>query len=218
MVSAILIPIIVAASLFVILETLRRKLALSNEYSRKLIHVLHGLVVISWGFWLPDNFIIGFELVFLACMFVFKYVVSRWPQLGWMYDVKRRSYGEYFYPVGVILAVLITNDSWIFAVAVAQLAITDAVAALVGKTLGRSNEYKVFGSTKSVAGSAAFFVTAQALFLAVVLPTHSVPVILTGIMLLGLSAFLTLLENVSIYGSDNLILPLATAYLLQAIL
>ena len=218
MISAILIPAITGACLFVIGEVIRRRIGWSNEYSRKLIHVIHGLVVIGWSFWLPDSFIIGFELVFLACMVGFKYVVKHWPQFGWMYDVKRRSYGEFFYPVGVIAALSVTNDSWVFVVAVAQLAITDAVAALVGKTFGRSNEYKVFGSTKSVAGSTAFFIVAQVLFMTTILTTHAVPGLITAIMLLGASACLTLVENVSVYGSDNIFLPMTTALLLQAIL
>ena len=182
-----------------IFERLITKYANDNEPLRKLVHVFHGAALAILAFIIPLPWIIGVEVFFLISMVVARYLSENFYRVPWIryfarvYKVGRLSYGEFFFPLSIILLVFIANTKWEFAAAVLILGIADAAAALVGKRYGKRISYKVLGQTKTLAGSLAFFV----------------------VSLLIVAGFVA--ENLGVYGSDNFLIPIVAVVLLNAL-
>ncbi|HSX46521.1 MAG TPA: hypothetical protein VLF87_00835 [Patescibacteria group bacterium] len=204
--------LIVAAGLLYLLvyELLRNKLHLSNEYSRKTFHAVHGVLVGMAPFFISYRWIIAFELL----LFIEMLLVRRYRLLRWLYQVGRVSWGDFFTVAGVVIVALMHPNKWIFLAAMLHLGLADAAAALVGKRYGKSTSYKVFGQTKSLAGSLAFYAVSIAIMIGIVHFGQLQPAFWPIILLLP--PLVTLGENVSIFGSDNMVIPILVVLLLAA--
>ncbi len=131
-----------------------------------------------------------------------------------VHGVARESEGSLFYPLAVVILFTISYDQPAFYLASAlALIVSDTAAALLGSTYGRTR-YDVEQDRRSMEGSGSFFlVTFLAVHLTLLLMTEidrSVSVLVA----VQVASVLTLLEGVSLHGSDNLLVPLATYYLL----
>lgn len=216
-----LLLFVVLGGLLVAGEYIRRRFAYSNEVSRKLVHILHGVGLAILTFIVPIWMVILLEVGFLLMVMAARYLYANQTKkseltkyLSEMYRVGRLSYGEFFFPVSVILCALLANSKWVFVAALLVLALADTIAALVGKTYGKTNTYVVFGQKKSVVGSVAFF--AVALLVIWFCASMSGGLIAAPlIMLIGLAICLALVENLGVYGSDNFLIPLATVLALN---
>ena len=189
---------------FVILlfaEHLSRKKAINQEVSRKIPHIVGGLAIASWPFFVSMNFIVGLGLAFLAA----STVVRKFNLFAGSRAVDRLSWGELFFPAGVTLTAALHPSQWIFAVAILHLGVADAVAALVGKRLGK-HFYKIFGHRKSIEGSIAFAVVSVIItFWFVVFAPTGLSISWTVILLLPILSSLT--EAIAPWGLDNLFVP-----------
>lgn len=192
-----------------------------NEKLRKLVHIIHGVGLTALAFVAPLQFIVVVEIVFLLSMIVARYLAEHFTRVPWirymqrMYSVGRLSFGEFFYPISVILLTFIAESKWEFAAAILILGIADTVAALVGKKFGKSTTYLVFGQKKSIVGSVAFFAVAFLIIWGFVL-LHGVELESTSIALVLLTSVLvTTAENLGVYGSDNLLIPIVAVILLN---
>lgn len=192
-----------------------------NEQLRKLVHVLHGVGLAVLAFVVPLQFIVVIEVVFFFSVIVARYVAEHFTKVPWikymqrMYSVGRISFGEFFYPISAILLVFMAQSKWEFAAAILILGIADTAAALVGKRYGKGNSYLVFGQMKSIAGSMAFLATTLVIVWGFVM-LHGVEL---GTVSLGLivltSVLITSAENLGVYGSDNLLIPVVAVLLLN---
>ena len=151
------------------------------------------------------------EVLFIFCVVA----ARRFHMFRWMWKVGRKSWGEILYPLGVSGAVVWADDRWVFLAAVLSLAVADAVAALVGKKFGKGNSYKILGQTKSVIGSAAFFITAVGIVSLVAAYGPGMHLQYAFGAIVGVALILMVVENAGIYGMDNLTLPLASVLLLN---
>src|SRR5690348_7055309 len=132
---------------FVILwwvEVLYKQKRISNEVSRKIIHIISGLILIIWIFNVPRNTIIVVESLFVLAVLI----ARKLKILASQYGVNRLSFGEVFFPLGVIAILLLHVPNWVFVVAVAHLAFADTAAALLGINWGRKTNYRILGQTK----------------------------------------------------------------------
>lgn len=208
-----ILSLLVAAVVIGIGEIVRRSYKLDNEISRKLVHMTHGALVAYWPF------VIGYELVIvLEILFIFAvFAVHELHWFPWLWRVGRRSWGQYTFPVGVIIAALIANSPWVFLVAVLELGLADAVAALMGKRFGRGNTYKMLSQKKSVVGSLAFFLVSLLVIIGVIVYSPLDPARATIITAVWLSFLLTATENLGVYGSDNLLIPVVTVLALNSV-
>jgi dolichol kinase len=140
-------------------EYLWRKKILKGERARKFIHILSGVWIAFWPFYIPLDgiFVLGAAMCTLL-------VYSRLTNLFHaIYDVRRRTYGDIFYALGFMACAFFGREDWIFTVSVLLLALADGGAAVVGRFWGRSNSYLVFGSKqlrKSISGTLAFLIFA----------------------------------------------------------
>lgn len=203
MLTKLVISTMIGGLIIIVAETLRLKKLISNESSRKSLHMAHGLVVITWAFITSYSFIVMAEAVFLLVVLLARYFKLMQP----LRSVNRTSWGEVFFPLGVIGLALLMPSKVVFLVAMLHLGVADAVAALVGRRF-KKGKYHVFSQRKTVAGSSAFFLTSLIIILGLLLfADQSYPVA----ALLIIPPITTLAENLSPYGSDNFTIPLLVA-------
>lgn len=209
--------VLAVASVLVIAETILNLLDRDNEASRKLFHIMHAIGLAGLAFILPLQGVVLFEVFFLFAMFVARHLHNHYDKkwqwvhyLGKAYRVGRTSYGDVLLPISVILAAYFANTKWEFVMAILVVGLADAVAALVGKKWGASTSYSIFGQKKSVLGSVAFFVVALAVAYGYSMFAPTYPGDL--LPLVAIAALLTGIENIGVYGSDNLLLPLVTVW------
>lgn len=211
-------------ALWAVTEYLLHRFSNENEVSRKLLHVLHGVGLATLATIVPLEVIAIVEAVFIVFTALGRYLYTRnkeflWIQyLGKLWRVGRVSWGEYFYPLGVIFAALFAQSKWIFVAGLLQLALADAAAALVGKRYGKKSTYEVLGQKKSVVGTAAFIVVSMLVFAFVTVVS---PVEFSAVgwqTLASLAIILAFVENVGVYGVDNFLIPFASVMLLNGLL
>lgn len=200
---------LVGGMMAVVIEWLRRRKQLSNEDARKALHTLHAVAVVVWANGLQTYApVIVAELVFAAVVIAVRYR----GHLAGLRDVGRKTYGEILFPVGVIAICLLQPRHAVFTVSLLQLGVSDALAAVVGVRV-KSYTYKVAGYTKSLAGSSAFFVSSIIIF-SVYAAMHSSMDVALAMLIVVTSIIVTVVENLSPYGLDNLTIPLVTYALL----
>ena len=187
-----------------------RKHWLHGEVGRKFVHVTVGTFVAFWPYFLDWTEIrllsLAFFVVVLASMHlgVFKAIGS----------VQRPTYGEIFFALSVGLLTTITTSKGIYAAAILQMALADGFAAIIGGRYGTENKYHLYGRTKSLAGSATFFVISLGLLIGYSQFSDN-GLIWQYVVIGALGA--TLLENIAALGFDNLLVPVAVGLLLQTV-
>lgn len=199
-------------------EYLWRKKIVKGEKARKFIHILAGCYMAFWSLYLPFDgiFILGISALTLL-------LYSRFTNLFHaIYAVKRKTYGELFYAVALIVCALLGREPWIFTISILFLALADGGAAVVGRYWGKNNGYKVFGSKylkKSMAGTTAFVVLAYVSIAIGWLISDGSIIGENVIMVFALlPAGAVILENIMPFGLDNLATPLFATLLLNSLL
>lgn len=203
---ALLIVAIGIAVVLVSSEYLWRRNLVRGEYARKYIHILAGIFVASWPYFMSMRQI---QLVSVLALLVV-IVSARLSIFNAINDVKRHTYGQYLYPIGVGLSALFANANWIFILAILFVALSDGMAAVIGNKWGaKSAEYKMFGMHKTYIGSLAYVSFAYvSLGLAALLGGSQIIYQHQLVMLLWLPVVTTFLEAVTPYGLDNITIPL----------
>lgn len=191
-------------------EALWRAKKIKGETARKTVHITHGVIAATWPFFLNTYWILFLCLVILGSMLV----TRRYKFIKSGYDVKRKSWGEFLFPVGIAVCALLHPNKWIFLAAILHLGLADGVAALFGTRYGKNNQFKVFGETRSIVGSAAFLGTSV---LIIVFIGQYVPAFIFLPALLIVPITSTALEALAIKGTDNLIVPLFVTVALSII-
>jgi phytol kinase len=192
-------------------EEWRRRFGPPVEWTRKFVHFAGGLLVAAF----PWLFASRWTVLALAVAFAGIIGLSRsFGLLGSVHGVERRSEGALYYPIAICLLFMVSRGHPVlYLISILTLVLADALAAVVGSTYGRCL-YEVEADRKSVEGSVAFFLTT---FLVVYLPLLLLTEIDRGVsVLIGaqVALLVTCFEAISLRGSDNLIIPLATYYLL----
>ena len=207
----------VAAWLAAVLLTalaVRRRWPQQKEWSRKVVHIGTGAVVLlAWVFAIPRDFALGAA----ALVTVGTALNHRFRLLPAVEDVGRQSYGTIAYgaSITILLALFWPQQPLPVAAGVLVMACGDGLAGLVGPQIN-STRWRLFGQTKSVAGTAAMALTSWlvlALLIGVAQATGASAPNLVAAAVIAVAA--TGLEQLSGFGLDNLSVPLATASLWQ---
>lgn len=204
-----------AAAIFLILvvaEVLWRAKLLEAEHSRKLVHIVVGTFAATWAFYMQDQ-----QILLLAGAMFLVVVISRLLGIfSSIHSVKRKTWGELFFPIGIALSALLTDSPWIFLAAILHVSLADGLAAVVGRRYVRTHGYKVLGQQKTLVGSLAFFNASLFIVISIVLLVPELQLIPTVLLLVP--ALATAAENLGLYGSDDLLVPLIVTVLLTATL
>lgn len=204
----IFIALSIVFMLLVINEIWWRRKKKHSELSRKLIHILVGSFVAFWPYIMSVNSIRIISVLFMIVVFssmkfnIFKSIHS----------VKRDSLGEIYFAISVGLITFINPSHLVYTISLLTMSLADGLAALVGTYYGMNRKYKVYGRTKTVLGSLTFFIVALVLILIYIDKTGHV----FSLGYLAVAAGLTLIENISPKGMDNLLVPLVAALFLAA--
>jgi len=187
------------------------------ELSRKLLHLGMGVVTLSFP-WLFDR---PWPVIFLALLaavilYGVKSVKPLSANLGQvMGGVKRKSFGEFYFPLAVALVFVLSNgDPVLYCLPVLVLTASDTGAALVGTRFG-TKSYTTIDGIKSAEGSIAFFLITFAIIFGGLFTASIMSPLKTLLTALTLSGLLTLIEAISWQGLDNLFVPLGSFVLLQ---
>jgi phytol kinase len=207
-------------ALLVVLRVVGPRLGLGPESSRKIAHIGLGLTTLTF----PFLFKSVWPVAILVAMTILVLAAIRWiPPLrgrfGKVVDgVPRQTGGGLYFPIAAgLLFIVAKGDPIGFGVPILTLTFADAAAALIGVHYGKLKLQK--GSeAKTVEGSIAFFSIAF-------LTTH-IPILLfttTGrleSLLIGVifGVIVMLMEAVSLWGTDNLLIPFGGYLLLEAFL
>ncbi len=209
MVMLTIAAVAVVLVILIFAEYLSRYKGVHSELTRKIVHVLVGIFVASWPFFLGWGQIQLLSLAFFAVVLV----SIKLNIFGSIHAVARNKMGEVLFAVVIGLLSLISTDPWIFAAAMLHLSLADGLAAVVGLAYGENNSYRIMGRTKSLAGSLAFFFSSLAIMFWYVSFGGADP---SAVGLLWLPVVATIAENLSGEGTDNLVIPLLVALVLTS--
>lgn len=189
------------------IEVAKRQFRLSADITRKATHVGAALIAAASPLFLSPTVIVISCLFFAGLLFV-----GRSSSLfSSIQDVKRKTYGAVFLPLGEAFSAIVFLPQGIreFQFGVLVMGISDPLASIIGERFGRHN-FTILGNRKSIEGSLAFFLSAVIITF-IFYPAIGLPLILIPLLL-------TFVEIVLGYGFDNLALPVVGAMLLSYVL
>ena len=192
--------------LFGVGEILKEKLKIESEYTRKLIHLITGLIVLLFPFYFSNPI-----SVFLLCssFLILLSMSKKHKMLNSINGIKRKSYGSEYYPISVFICFLVyyfQQNIVYYYLPILILAIADPLAAIVGMKT-QFIKFKLGGEYKTIGGSIAF------IFVALIITTltfYSLDLKVTIGSVLIISIITTMVEAISKKGSDNLWIPIST--------
>jgi dolichol kinase len=212
MIAACIAALVIAAIL-VLSELVWKKFGFQEELARKLVHITTGTFIAFLPFWVDYNWIKILALGFIVVNCI-NHFARIFPSI---LSVRRKSMGDILFGVGVLAVALFEPPAWLFAVSVLQVAISDGLAAVAGVTYGKkSGRYHLLGQPKSIIGSSTFLVSSM-IILALTFATvgyFADPISMWPVVIM-LPLLLACVENLAVFGTDNLALPLVTLYVLS---
>lgn len=213
-VSIVFVFVIIGAS-----SLLTKFNLLSNEGSRKFIHV----GVSNWWIIAMIFFNNNIYAAIVPALFVIINYISYKKQVfkAMERDGSKNDLGTVYFAVSLFILAIITfknvEFSYIGALGILIMGYGDGFAAIIGGKYGK-NKFKVLGNQKSIEGSLAMFVFSFIVSVVILSIFNQANVILLSLLLASVS---TILEAYSPYGLDNLTVPLGTSlvyYLLSIFL
>ncbi len=208
---SIFLSLVAIFILLVISEMLWRHKKLSDEMTRKIVHISVAVFVAFWPYYMSYHWIQFLAIAFLAVI-----IFSRYMHIfKGILHVKRKTYGDMFFPLSILILAILQPNKLVFTIALLNIGLSDGIAALVGQKYGKKNKYKIFGQTKSVAGTLAFIFISYLIIIAAKLFHPHLDVGLTWLNMLIIPPILAFVENVSVYGADDLTIPLVLLVILK---
>jgi phytol kinase len=195
------------AAIFIVLvisELLWRQKKLSDELTRKTVHVSVAVFVAFWPYYMSYK-----QIQLVAIAFLVGIIVSRYLHIfRGILHVKRKTFGDMFFPLSILIIAILEPANLVFTIALLHIGLSDGIAALVGKRLGKKNQYKIFGQIKSVAGTLTFIAISLIILVSAKLLNPNEAIGLSWINVIIMPPILAFVENVSAFGADDLTIPL----------
>jgi dolichol kinase len=195
--------------LLLICELLIRKKVVKGENARKLVHITIALYASTWAFYLTPQLIALISIILIMAVAI----VQKFKLLHSMKSVRRVTYGEMWYPLGIGISALLFTNPYIYAIAVLHMGLADGLAAVVGIGMGKeAKRFKIGGNTKSVAGTLVFIITSFVIYLAYWMlfsgsSFFESSVVYASILSLSSAIIVATIEVVAPKGSDNILVP-----------
>jgi len=198
-------------TLLLVSATLKRYIETDPEIVRKVVHIGTGnVILLAWWLHIPAS--VGITASILASAVTF--LSYRFPILPGINSVGRKSFGTFFYAVSIGLLI-----AWFWPLQQPQYAALgilvmtwgDGLAALIGQRFGQ-HHYKVWGREKSWEGSLTMALVSYFVSSLVLLGVQG-NVWQTWVVSLAVALVATGLEAFSMFGIDNLTVPLGSAAL-----
>lgn len=188
-----------------------RKKGSHSEVGRKFIHLTVGSFVAFWPFFLSWN-----QIRVLSATFIIAVAISKYFHLfKAIHSVQRPTWGEIYFAIAVGAVTLITQNKWVYMAAILQMSLADGLAAIIGVAYGKKSQYLILGQTKSLIGTATFIVVSVYILLSFTY-LSGIPISLVAIF--GLSYAAAMLENIGVFGLDNLFVPIFISIVLERLI
>ncbi len=178
----------------------------NNEAFRKIIHIGIG-PLIPFAKFLDINQTSALYFTGLVSFLTFiNYKSKLFPTIE---DVDRKSYGTLFYCLGLFILIYLywNKDSTSLIAGFFIMTFGDGLAGLIGKNF-QSKSWIFFNQKKSFIGTVTMFITS----FIVVFGLSYFQRYPFNINLITISLISTVLEQFSIFGIDNLIVPISAAF------
>lgn len=185
-----------------------------KEASRKFIHIMLS----NW--WIIA--MIFFDNVFYAALLPALFVVINYA--SYKMDIikvmerdegeeNKDSLGTVYYAISLLILAIITfgplHNPLIGLCGIAVMGYGDGLAAVIGQGI-KSPEYRIKGNKKTLAGSLAMFCVTLMIIAGFMQYTHTNYVAVKSILI---ATLMTIVEAISIKGTDNIFVPLLTSLL-----
>ncbi len=179
----------------ILIELLKRKFKISPEYTRRAAHIIIGTMGVL-GYILGPVWLYALVIAILALALI---ILRHKNALSSITGVKRKSYGDIFLPLGLLIAIPLAHDNP--TIYIASILITTYADSLCGiiSDLQKKSAHTPTGSL--------VFALATFIILAIFTP-------IAWHHLLWISITLTIVEYISKKGSDNLTIPAVAGLLL----
>ncbi len=200
-------------ALLVVSELLWRAKIVRDELARKFVHISVGTFVAFWPYFMSWRQI---ELMSLAFLVVIIISMQR-HIFHAVHSVSRKTQGELFFPIGIGLSAFLMPAPIVFTAAILHLSLADGFAAVVGKRYGVLHQYKIRNYTKTLAGTATFYLISTCIITGTILISGNTITWPIVPLLVWLPMAATLIENLAIAGTDNIFVPLIVIVVLQAV-
>lgn len=185
-------------------EGLRRWKGYSSTFTRKVIHI--GVGMMSWI--IPYLFTSPWPFVFASAFFaIFNLLDYKFGFFSAMASSDKSNLGTVYFPIAAaVVALVFWEQPPLMVAALMPLTWGDGLASVIGKKYGR-RQYKVHTSTRTLEGSAGFFVacfffTWLALWAVDGSPRLTPEAALLPALVVTIAT--TLVEAISLWGLDNL--------------
>jgi phytol kinase len=197
----------------------QRRFSPEPEIPRKIVHVLMGLLTLSFPWLFSQRWpVVVLGVTATGVMIALRTVGPLRRGVGnVLLAVNRESLGEVCFPISVTIVWWLSfgRDPLLFVIPVLLLSVADTVAALVGLRYGR-RPYSTTEAPKTVEGSVAFFVVAFASVLLPLLFWSTVPPANSLLIATLLGLLVMIFEAIAWRGLDNLFIPLGAYVFLNA--
>jgi uncharacterized protein (TIGR00297 family) len=199
-------------------ELVRRLMNGNSEITRKFVHVVAGVLMA----FAPTVFYSGIPAILLSTLAIIgTFIAVRFGFLQSLHDTERISYGTTYHPLAFLLLVLAFWDDapHILSIAILILAIPDALAAIVGRSVSAPHVFAFSNDRKTVEGSVTMF-AATAAAVGIFLSTTDISGLSYHPLIIALvtATVVTAWELICTRGLDNLSVPLSTAFMLDLFL
>jgi phytol kinase len=197
--------------IIVLAEGLNRLRGTNAEFTRKIVHIGSGnVILLAWWLQIPLWVILAASII-ASIVALISYFLPILPSIN---SVGRKSLGTFFYAISIgILAYWFwsINQPQYTAIGILIMAWGDGMAAVIGQNWGK-HPYQIWGIGKSWEGSltmmgVSFLVTS------LILGSVGGPIGLNVLISVPVAVTATGLEAFSKWGIDNLTVPLGSAVL-----
>jgi phytol kinase len=187
----------------------------NTEISRKSVHIFSSLFSLTFPFLITNHFtLLTLSIIFSILIVIFRFLDSKVDFLKSVVDIDRKTIGEIIFPFAIYLIFIFSKEYYVYLISILVLGLSDSLAAIVGKKYG-TIKIKIEEDYKSLEGSIFFLLVT---FLAV-----EIPLLLLSnlnkenciLIALSIAILITMLELISIYGVDNILVPLGVNFLIQ---
>lgn len=194
-------------------ELLKIKLNWSEEYTRKIVHISVGILAAI----APLYFSSPSLLIIIAIFFG----ITDWfaVRKGFFKGIhgNRFSYGTVYFPLSYVILLITfwSVNKYLIVIAILYFAIPDALAAIVGQSLRNPRSFILIRDKKTLEGSVTHFISGF-LLLTICFELFDFKFAspeTIWIIAFCISLVVTVVEMLSIKGSDNLLAPLSGALL-----
>ena len=177
----------------------------NREFVRKIIHVGIGpLIPIAQFLKIDQNSVLIFTGI-VSLMVLINYIYKLFPTIE---DVGRKSYGTIFYCLSLFILIWLFWDKDQYALITGFFIMTfgDGLAGLIGKSFNSKN-WIIFNQKKSLYGTLTMFLTSLMIVCSIGYAQQNS----LNLNYFAIAFLATFLEQFSILGIDNLIVPISSA-------